>query len=133
MDRRPVLAVEELAAGHREAERLVVRKEGGNAIDVAVPDAAPEAEADDGRDQSRRCRAATPRLPDDELGADGDAVGMVRRLPHPVELLEVAEVTFASEIDAERADRLPVLDGDEGVAEVVERIGNRPLLVIGVG
>ena len=56
---------------------------------------------------------------------------MVRRLLHAVDIFEVAEVAFTGKVAAERADRLAVLDGDEGVAEGVERIGNRPGFMVG--
>ncbi len=58
---------------------------------------------------------------------------MMRRLPHPVELFEVADVALAGEVTAERADRLAVLDRDEGVAEGVEPIADRARPMVGEG
>ena len=43
-----VFTVEELLACHSEPERFVIRKQAGNAIDVALADAMMEAEADNG-------------------------------------------------------------------------------------
>src|SRR5688572_16942625 len=56
---------------------------------------------------------------------------MVWRLPHAVDILEDAQVALAGNIAAQRADRRTVRDGNESIAEGVERIRNDPRLMVG--
>src|SRR5262245_33862004 len=68
--RRPVLGMEEFLSRDLEAERLVVRQQRGDAIDVVLPDPVADAVPDHGRYELSPRRAAAFRFPDDEFRAN---------------------------------------------------------------
>src|SRR5262245_39783734 len=76
--RRPVLGMEELLSCDLEAERLVVRQQRGDAIDVVLLDLVADAVPNHGRDQLPPGRATAFRFPDDELRANRRGFGMMR-------------------------------------------------------